>query len=93
MKAIWNNKVLAESDNTVIIEGNHYFPVASLNKEYFKKADTESVCHWKGTASYYNLVVDENVNNDAAWYYPEPSGLAQAVKDRVAFWRGVEVVK
>jgi uncharacterized protein (DUF427 family) len=93
MKAIWNNKVLAESDSTVVIEGNHYFPVESLNKKYFKNADTQSQCHWKGIASYYDVVVDEQVNKDAAWYYPEPSGMAKAIKDRVAFWKGVEVVK
>jgi uncharacterized protein (DUF427 family) len=93
MKAIWNDVVLAESDNTVVIEGNHYFPVESLNKEYFQNAETHTACHWKGTASYYDVVVDEAVNKDAAWFYPEPSGLAMAVKDRIAFWKGVEVVK
>lgn len=93
MKAVWNNKILAESDSTVVIEGNHYFPVNSLNKKYFKNTDTQSQCHWKGTASYLDVVVDEEVNKDAAWYYPEPSGLAKAIKDRIAFWKGVEVVK
>jgi uncharacterized protein (DUF427 family) len=93
MKAIWNNVVLANSENTVVIEGNHYFPIESLNKEYLKKADTHSICHWKGTASYYDVIANEEINKNAAWYYPDPSGLAKAVKDRVAFWNGVEVVK
>jgi uncharacterized protein (DUF427 family) len=93
MKAIWNNVVLADSENTVVIEGNHYFPIESLNREYLKVADSHSVCHWKGTASYYDVVVNKEINKDAAWYYPEPSGLAKAVKDRVAFWNGVAVVK
>jgi len=93
MKAIWNEVVLAVSDKTVVIEGNHYFPIESLNKEYFKEVESHTVCHWKGKASYYDVVVDKDVNKDAAWYYPEPSGLAKVVKDRVAFWNGVEVVK
>jgi uncharacterized protein (DUF427 family) len=92
MKAIWNDVVLAESNEEVVIEGNHYFPFESLNKEYFKETNTQSVCHWKGKASYYDVVIDGNVNKDAAWYYPSPSGLAQSLKDHVAFWRGVEVV-
>ena len=92
MKAIWNGKVLAESDDTVIVEGNHYFPSESINKEYFKSSETSSVCHWKGTASYYSLDVDGKVNEDAAWYYPETSELAKNIKGMVAFWRGVEVI-
>ncbi len=94
MKAIWNGKVIAESDETVIIEGNHYFPPESIQKEYFKDSGTHTVCPWKGTASYYSIEVDGAVNKDAAWYYPEViTEMAKPVKGRVAFWRGVEVVK
>ena len=93
MKAIWNDVVLAKSNKTVVIEGNHYFPVESLNKEYFKNADTHSVCHWKGTASYLDVVVENELNQDAAWYYPDPSGLAKGIRDHVAFWKGIKVVK
>jgi uncharacterized protein (DUF427 family) len=92
MKAIWNNTVIAESNDTVVIEGNHYFPADSIQAEYFKSSDTHSVCHWKGTASYYSLEVDGKTNEDAAWYYPETSELASAIKGYVAFWRGVQVV-
>ena len=92
MKAIWNGKVIAESDDTVVVEGNHYFPEESINKEYFKDSSTNTVCPWKGTASYFSLNVDGGENLDAAWYYPEPSELAKQVKNRVAFWKGVEVV-
>lgn len=93
MKAIWNNKVIAESNDIVNVEGNAYFPLDSVNKEYLKNSDTHTVCHWKGTASYYNLEVDGKQNNDAVWYYPEPSVLAQNIKGRVAFWKGVKVIK
>lgn len=91
MKAIWNNQVLAESDNTVVIENNHYFPPESLNKEFFISSDLHSTCPWKGEASYYTLEVDGKENKDAAWYYPNPSELARGIKNHVAFWRGVEV--
>ena len=93
MKAIWNGKIIAESSDTVVIEGNHYFPADSIRKEYLKPSDTKTVCHWKGKASYYNLEVDGKSNDDAVWYYDNPSDLAKAIKDRVAFWKGVEVVK
>lgn len=93
MKAIWNGKVIAESSDTIVIEGNHYFPADSVRKEYLKPTDTKTVCHWKGTASYYDLEVDGKTNDDAVWYYDNPSDLAKAVKDRVAFWKGVEIVK
>ncbi|WP_020527860.1 DUF427 domain-containing protein [Flexithrix dorotheae] len=93
MKAIWNNKVIAESDKTVRIEGNHYFPIETVNKEFLKKSETHTNCPWKGTASYYSLEVDGETNNDAAWFYPDPSEAASAIKDHVAFWRGVEVVE
>jgi len=91
MRAIWNNQVLAESDNTVVVESNHYFPPESLNKEFFKSSDLHSTCPWKGEASYYTLEVDGKENKDAAWYYPNPSELANGIKNFVAFWRGVEV--
>jgi uncharacterized protein (DUF427 family) len=93
MKAIWNNKVIAESNDIVNVEGNAYFPVESVKKEFLKDSDTHTVCHWKGTASYYNLEVDGKQNDDAVWYYPEPSGLAQNIKGRVAFWKGVQILK
>jgi uncharacterized protein (DUF427 family) len=93
MKAVWNNQVIAESNDIVNIEGNAYFPFESVNKDYLKNSDSHTVCHWKGTASYYNLEVDGKQNNDAVWYYPEPSGLAQSIKGRVAFWKGVQIVK
>ena len=92
MKAIWNGKVIAESEDTVVIEGNHYFPAQSVNKEYFKDSSSNTFCPWKGTASYYSLDVEGNQNPDAAWYYPQPSELAKQIKDYVAFWKGVEVV-
>ena len=91
MKAIWNNKVIAESDDTVVIEGNRYFPAESIKKEYFKESSTNTVCPWKGTASYYTLGINGEENVDAAWYYPQPSDLAKNIKDYVAFWKGVEV--
>lgn len=92
MKAIWNGKVVAESDDTVVIEGNHYFPVESIRKEHFKESAIHTTCHWKGEASYYSLNVDGNENRDAAWYYPDPSDLAKNIKNHVAFWKGVEIV-
>lgn len=92
MKAIWNGKVIAESDDTIHIEGNQYFPVESVNKEYLTNSETHTFCHWKGTASYYDLAVDGKSNKDSAWYYPEPSSLADKIKGYIAFWRGVEVV-
>ncbi|MFY0688167.1 MAG: DUF427 domain-containing protein [Cyclobacteriaceae bacterium] len=93
MKAIWNGAVIAESDNTVIVEGNHYFPADSIKSEYFKTSETNTVCPWKGTASYYNLEVDGKTNNDAAWYYPSASELAKNIESHVAFWKGVQVTK
>ncbi|MBK5277969.1 MAG: DUF427 domain-containing protein [Bacteroidia bacterium] len=93
MKALWNDKVIAECDDTVVIEGNHYFPEANLKKEFLKASNTETVCHWKGTANYYSLAIDGKENKDAVWYYKNPSELAKVIKGRVAFWTGVEVVK
>lgn len=91
MKAIWNNEVVAESNETIIIKGNHYFPAESIKKEYFKKSDTHTICSWKGTASYYTLTVNEKENIDAAWYYPETKELAKKIEKYVAFWKGVMV--
>ncbi|MET0647047.1 MAG: DUF427 domain-containing protein [Pyrinomonadaceae bacterium] len=91
MKAIWKGTVLAESDDTVVVEGNHYFPADSMNREHFRESETHTGCPWKGTASYYDVVVGGEVNADAAWYYPEPKEAAKEIKDRVAFWRGVRV--
>lgn len=93
MKAIWNDQVIAESDATVIIENNHYFPPESINKAFFTPSDTHTTCPWKGEASYYTIEVNGRVNKDAAWYYPEVSDLAKGIKGRVAFWRGVTVVE
>jgi uncharacterized protein (DUF427 family) len=92
MKAIWNNTVVAESDDIVTVEGNKYFPFDSVKKEYLKDSGTHTVCHWKGTASYYTLEVNGKANEDAVWYYPEPSDAAKSIKDRVAFWKGVQIV-
>ena len=92
MKAIWNDTELAESDDTIVVEGNHYFPAASLREEYFRESDHHSVCPWKGTASYYDVVVDDAVNAQAAWYYPRPKEAAAQIAGRVAFWKGVRVV-
>ena len=91
VKAVWNGTTLAESDDTVVVEGNHYFPAASLKRLYVQPSGTHTTCGWKGVASYYDIVVDGKTNRDACWYYPEPMKGAEAVKDRVAFWRGVEV--
>jgi len=93
MKAIWNNQVIAESDETVVVENNHYFPEDSIQKEYFRNSDTHTTCPWKGVASYYHIEVDGKENKDAAWYYPEVSELARTIKGRVAFWKGVEIVE
>ena len=91
MKAVWNGAVLAESDNTRVVEGNQYFPPDSIKGEYFQPSETHTVCGWKGTASYYDVVVDGEINADAAWYYPDPKPEANEIKDYVAFWKGVEV--
>lgn len=91
-KAIWNDVILAESDETIIVEGNHYFPRDSINKEYFASSSSHTRCPWKGTASYYNIVVNGDENRDAAWYYPDISDAAGMIKDYIAFWRGVKVI-
>jgi uncharacterized protein (DUF427 family) len=90
-KAVWKGVVLAESDRTVIVEGNHYFPADSVKKEYLRPSETHTACPWKGTASYHTVEVNGERNADAAWYYPEPSAAAAQIKDRVAFWKGVRV--
>ena len=93
MKATWNGKVIAESDSTVVVEGNHYFPGDSIVKEFFEEAATTSVCPWKGTANYYTLNVDGEKNVDAAWYYTEPKDAAKNIQNHIAFWKGVEVAE
>ena len=92
MKAIWKGQVVARSDDTIIIEGNHYFPPDSIAEEFFHKSDTQTFCPWKGTASYYSLVVNGEENKDAAWYYPETKEAAKTIEGRIAFWKGVEVI-
>jgi uncharacterized protein (DUF427 family) len=91
MKAIWNGSVLAESNETVIVEGNHYFPPESINKDYFKESATHTTCPWKGVASYYSIEANGERNEDAAWYYPKAKDAAKKIEGYVAFWRGVEV--
>ena len=91
MKAIWNDTVIAESDATVVVENNHYFPADSIKKTYFTESAKHSSCPWKGEASYYTLEVNGKQNKDAAWYYPKPKEAAKEIKDRVAFWKGVSV--
>jgi uncharacterized protein (DUF427 family) len=91
MKAIWKGAVLAESDETVVVEGNHYFPADSIKREHFRESEKHTTCHWKGEASYYDVLVGDEVNADAAWYYPAPKDAAKEIKDHVAFWRGVRV--
>jgi uncharacterized protein (DUF427 family) len=92
-KAIWEGTVLAQSDRTIEIEGNQYFPPDAIKQEFFKDSSTHSVCPWKGTASYYDVEVDGKTNHDAAWYYPEPKAAAKQIKGYVAFWKGVKVEK
>jgi uncharacterized protein (DUF427 family) len=90
-RALWKGKVIAESDTYETVEGNIYFPPGSVREEHLKPSPTHTVCGWKGTASYYNVVVDGDENRDAAWYYPDPKPAAANIKDHVAFWRGVAV--
>lgn len=91
VRAVWNGETVAESEDTVVVEGNHYFPRASVNQAMLKRSDTTTRCPWKGTAHYFTLVVNGAENPDAAWYYPEPLAAAEQIKDRVAFWKGVQV--
>lgn len=91
-QAIWKDTVIAESNNTKNIEGNAYFPKEDIKANFFKPSDTHTVCHWKGTASYYNIEVNGETNKDAAWYYPEAKDMAKNIEGHVAFWKGVQVV-
>jgi uncharacterized protein (DUF427 family) len=91
MKAVWNETVLAQSDRTIVVEGNHYFPPESIRREYFQESKTRTTCPWKGQASYYDVLIDGDSNRDAAWYYPEPKEAAREIKNHVAFWKGVRV--
>jgi len=93
MKAIWNNQIIAESDETVVVESNHYFPASSLKHEFFKASSKQSTCYWKGIANYYDIVVGDEINQDAAWFYPETKEKANPIKGMVAFWRGVQIVE
>ncbi len=93
MKAIWNNQVLAESDNTVVVERNHYFPADAINKAFFTSSSTHTHCPWKGEASYYSIVVNGEENKDAAWFYSSPKDAAKEIKDHIAFWKGVEITE
>ncbi len=93
MKAIWKGQILAESDNTVVVENNHYFPPESINEELFIDSDHQTTCPWKGLASYKSIEVDGEVNENAAWYYPDPKDAASEIKDHFAFWKGVEVTE
>lgn len=92
-RAIWNDAVIAESDDTIVVEGNHYFPLDSVERAYLVESDKHTVCPWKGVASYYTLEVDGERNVDAAWCYPQPSRAAEKIRGRVAFWRGVKIVR
>lgn len=92
MKAIWKGQTIAESDHTIQVEGNEYFPPGSVRKEFLKESTTTSQCPWKGTAHYYDLEVDGDTNKDAAWHYPQPSKAAEEIKDHIAFWKGVDII-
>jgi uncharacterized protein (DUF427 family) len=91
MKASWNGKVIAQSDDTVVVEGNHYFPEGALDRQYVTFSNHKTTCAWKGQASYYSLLVDGELNTDAVWYYADPKPEAEMVKGRVAFWKGVTI--
>jgi len=91
MKATWNGAIIAQSDDTIVVEGNHYFPADSLNRAHVGASDKHTTCSWKGEASYYDITVNGEVNQDAAWFYPDPKSAAANIKDRVAFWKGVVV--
>ena len=93
MKAIWNDITLAESDKTIVVEGNHYFPPDSINNDLFKSSPTTSICPWKGEAHYYNITAGGSENKDAGWYYPEPKDAAKEIKNYIAFWKGVKVTQ
>lgn len=92
-KAMWHGEILAESDQCELVEGNYYFPPASINAEFFVESSAQTVCFWKGRARYYDIKVGNDLNKDAAWYYPEPKPKAEHIRDYVAFWKGIEVSK
>lgn len=93
MKAIWNDQIIAESNDTIVVENNHYFPIESVKAEYLENTDTHTTCPWKGLASYYTLNVDGKKNQDAAWYYPQPKEAANHITNYVAFWKGVKITE
>ena len=93
MKAKWNNDVIADSDETIVVENNHYFPADTVDRKFLKPSATHTTCPWKGEASYYTLVVNDKENRDAAWYYPDPKPAAANIKNYIAFWKGVEITK
>lgn len=93
MKAIWNKVIIAESKDTVMVEGNHYFPAYSVKPQFLRESNTHTFCPWKGKASYYDLFVNDAINRDAAWFYPDPKPEALNIKNHIAFWRGVEVIQ
>jgi len=93
MRAIWNNVLVAESEETIIVEGNHYFPPSSIKRDYYNSSETHTTCGWKGKASYYTIAVNGQINIDAAWYYPKPKDSAKNITDYVAFWKGVEITE
>jgi len=93
MKAIWKDTLLAESDDTIVVESNHYFPPDSIKKDFFQPSDSRSSCHWKGEASYYSIKIGDELNEDSAWYYPAPKAEASNIKDYIAFWKGIEVIE
>lgn len=93
MKALWKNQVIADSNDTVVVEGNHYFPPDSVRMNFLRKSENKYTCHWKGVCDYYDILVNGEVNEDAAWIYPEPTKPARQIKGYVAFWKGVQVVK
>jgi len=92
MKAIWNGVVIAESDETIVIEGNHYFPPGSVDGKFLVESSTHTTCPWKGFASYYSVKIGDKLNEDAAWYYPEPKEAAKEIKGYIAFWKGIQIV-
>jgi len=93
VKAVWNGNIIAESDQTIVVEGNHYFPPETVERSFLVESETNSVCPWKGLASYYHIKIGDQVNRDAAWYYPEPKEAAKKIKNYAAFWRGVEILE
>ena len=92
MRAVWNQRTVAQSEDTVVVEGNHYFPPQAVDQAFLRPSETTTICPWKGTAHYYSLEVDGDLNRDAAWYYPEPKEAAAKIRDHVAFWKGVQIV-